>query len=733
MDLAYLFRVLNKRKWLILGAGLIAAAVAYYLTRNEPKTYLASTRISTGFAVPDEIKVNENFTLFDADVKFNNAISTMNSQSVISLLSYDLILHDFHSPTPFRPLSKETIESPFYQSINRKEAETVFTEKLDSMTLLTSFKPDEKKLLELLNIHGYGYKSLIQNINIYQIPRTDYIQIDSKSENPELSAFLSNGIYRQFIRYYRSIKSTKSQESLDTLKSIMDKKKQELDEKNKILRGEGLTDANSENISKFELIGEMEKSLTIEKNKQTDDYYKLRKINQKLASIGSPSTEKIQNSGVNNEELIAARKAMNDTYNEYLKTNDKSLLNKYNQLKTEYNDKYSASLNKTENNVVLPDNRKELLEQKSDIEIDIQASDEKIKAIENKISLLKSNVTSASLKGANIESLIDEVKLTEREYFEAKKKYNDALDMSFSSVNNFKQILIAQPAIEPEPSKRKMIAGLAGIITLLTTAIIITLLTFLDSSIKTPLGFSKTVNLKMISMVNFMNMIHNNMRDIITAKNIPESDKEKKRNNVFRESIRKLRYEIEASGHKTILFTSTKKGQGKTTLILALSYSMSMSNKKILIIDTNFCNPDLTAQLEGYPVLETTSAEGSNVAIANIIKDISKDIGIGNVFIIGSSGGDYTPSEILPTQNILNHLDSLKNEYDYIFLEGPPLNDFSDSKELITFVDGVVGIFSATEVIKQIDKESIQFFKQLDKKFIGSVLNKVQMEHVNVI
>src|SRR5882762_5917931 len=102
MDLVYLFRVLFKRKWIILGSALLASMIAYYFTRDESKTYSSSSRISTGFAVPDEIKVNENFNIFDADVKFNNAINTMNSPAVLSLLSYNLILHDFTSPTPFR-------------------------------------------------------------------------------------------------------------------------------------------------------------------------------------------------------------------------------------------------------------------------------------------------------------------------------------------------------------------------------------------------------------------------------------------------------------------------------------------------------------------------------------------------------------------------------------------------------------------------------------------------------
>ena len=46
-------------------------------------------------------------------------------------------------------------------------------------------------------------------------------------------------------------------------------------------------------------------------------------------------------------------------------------------------------------------------------------------------------------------------------------------------------------------------------------------------------------------------------------------------------------------------------------------------------------------------------------------------------------------------------------------------------------VDGVVAIFSAKHIIKQIDKDSIGFFKGLNGKFCGSVLNMVELENLN--
>ena len=159
-----------------------------------------------------------------------------------------------------------------------------------------------------------------------------------------------------------------------------------------------------------------------------------------------------------------------------------------------------------------------------------------------------------------------------------------------------------------------------------------------------------------------------------------------------------------------------------------------MSKKNVLIIDTNFCNPDLTEQLEAEPILEKINPQPERKDPSLLIEQVrqaAKKVDEG-IYVIGSMGGDYTPSEILPRENLLQHLQTLTAEYDFIFLEGPPLNDFSDSRELVRYVDGVIAIFSAQHIIKQIDRQSMAFFNELNGKFCGAVLNMVDLEDVNV-
>lgn len=144
MDLVFFWSVLLKRKWIIVGAALLAATLAYLLTMNQPKKFRSITQISTGFTVSDEVRINDNFNIYESETKFSNAIITVSSPSVVSLLSYKLILHDLTSAKPFRRLTDEQRNSEVLAQVNLDAAKKTFAEKLSKMSMLTSYNEEEK-------------------------------------------------------------------------------------------------------------------------------------------------------------------------------------------------------------------------------------------------------------------------------------------------------------------------------------------------------------------------------------------------------------------------------------------------------------------------------------------------------------------------------------------------------------------------------------------------------------
>jgi polysaccharide biosynthesis transport protein len=118
--------------------------------------------------------------------------------------------------------------------------------------------------------------------------------------------------------------------------------------------------------------------------------------------------------------------------------------------------------------------------------------------------------------------------------------------------------------------------------------------------------------------------------------------------------------------------------------------------------------------------------------VAENMVDIVSMTKIPNVAIVGCRKGNYSPDEILPENNLLQHLPEVVNQYDYILMEGSALNFHADSKELAKYAEAIVSVFSSKSVIRQSDKESIKFLKAENGKLIGAVLNEVEEDNIEM-
>ena len=64
-------------------------------------------------------------------------------------------------------------------------------------------------------------------------------------------------------------------------------------------------------------------------------------------------------------------------------------------------------------------------------------------------------------------------------------------------------------------------------------------------------------------------------------------------------------------------------------------------------------------------------------------------------------------------------------------MESAAMNLFSDAKELVDYADKVVPVFSARHTLKQVDRDNVNFLKNLDSKLIGSILNQMDVKELS--
>jgi polysaccharide biosynthesis transport protein len=739
MDLLLLAKVLWRKKWILIIIPVLAAAAAYVLTMDQTDYYRSKARISTGFTINDQVQLtDEKFNLRDADIKFSNLLQSMKEAIPANLVAYRLILHDLDSETPFR---KPQNFNPDPAEV--EEMKNFFRRKLGNFSPLSTADPEYNQARKFLTAYGYSYNIITQGLEISRVQNTDFVQIDFVSDDPDVSALAANAYCEEFIRFYKSQKTERTGESVDFVKKLMDEKKAALDEKletQKLFKASNsLVDVQTDSEAKLGQLQEFERLRDEARSKVQKLELTIQRLNDEIrsASGGTVTT-------TNNQRIIELRESITRLNERYITggSSNQLLLDSLNRLREQLRVQMERANRQTApptSQVSVP----ELQSKLKDAEIDLKVERSNLSSLEKKIANLRHVFSGYANKEAALEAIQKEVDLASQEYLSALEKYNEANNRLISSTT-LRQVLQAAPAPYPESSKRYLIIALAGFSSLAICLFAIVALELIDVSIRNPEKFKRIVGLPLVGMLNKIDSKNFSIRSYFNqATNSEETE-------MFKSLLRKLRHEIETTNGKVILFTSPKKKDGKTFVMFSLAYVLSLINKRVLVIDTNFKNNSLSQMLV-KPQMEIKVLEGKRVNLmigtgkkkkddesapeqdGENTYDLINPTKYKNIFIVGNAGGgNESPAEILSGRDFTNLIAVLVESFDYVLMEGAALNDYSDTKELVEYSDKVFAIFSAESSVKQLDKESIAYFKSLGKKFGGAILNRVNTKDMKL-
>lgn len=175
---------------------------------------------------------------------------------------------------------------------------------------------------------------------------------------------------------------------------------------------------------------------------------------------------------------------------------------------------------------------------------------------------------------------------------------------------------------------------------------------------------------------------------------------------------------------KTILFTSTKQNEGKSTVISNVAYAFSkLENKKILLMDLDLRNPSVHKMFSvsnTFGIMEHLKNDRPLDKCIHKIEDGFHVLPVGMI--------PPNPSEILASKKMREFLKNVKEDYDYIFVDAPPVGIVSDASIISKSIDGVIYVVGANETDISHANVAIENLKKVDANIIGAVLNKYAAE-----
>jgi succinoglycan biosynthesis transport protein ExoP len=200
---------------------------------------------------------------------------------------------------------------------------------------------------------------------------------------------------------------------------------------------------------------------------------------------------------------------------------------------------------------------------------------------------------------------------------------------------------------------------------------------------------------------------------------------------IISESYRRCRTNLKLSGSaeslKTILITSGMAGDGKTSTAVNLATTFVAADKKVLLIDGNFRQPNLHTL---FPKVQTNNSGNLHLDLglsSVLMRQCDSDEAIRSSEVEGLDIIDCgpipaNPAELLSGARMQDLLDEQRKKYDHIIIDGPPVLLVSDATVLAGLVDATVVVFNAGSTSRGAAQRTIRELKKVNAKIVGSVL-----------
>lgn len=193
------------------------------------------------------------------------------------------------------------------------------------------------------------------------------------------------------------------------------------------------------------------------------------------------------------------------------------------------------------------------------------------------------------------------------------------------------------------------------------------------------------------------------------------------------EAFRTLRTNIQFSSIdkeiRTIVITSSKPGEGKSTVAANLAISISQEEKRVLLIDCDMRKPTVHKVFNIRNIHGLTNILMGNKELSDMDHKFNGEAS--NLSILPSGPIPPNPSELLGSNRMKSFLEQVKLDYDMVILDSPPIGLVTDSAILSTLVDGTILVVAAGQVEVEVAKRSRELLDKVNANIIGVVLNKI--------
>ena len=669
-DLSFFYLIAKKNIKFLIITSLLVSMIVYFISLNMEKKYLSEATIVIAADENKIININEAYSTIQDQNRINNLIATLKSDEVINYIVND---------------EKNQLE---FKSLYSKESTSVFS----------------RIFTKKINIDKEYVKSILtNNFKVKNIRNSDVLVLSFVSSNPKISQLALNNIISSYQRYEVDSKieitnyaNTKVKERLKDLKVQM-----AIADKNlaQYKKDQNLVDTGNVKELKIKEIQSISNNILNSKQEQ-------QKHENDLTAAKNAEGDM---------DILLAIKDLNER---------KEISNINNNLSSNENNIQSLLLIYTGEHPKV----KQAYELQQSLEHQLKhLVDEVIERKAFELSNIKSFIETSK---KNLEKAKDELRETEekeagmmnftREVESSRKLYetflqrlketNETQNLQISKLSIIEKPFLAIKPFSPKPKQNFIIALFSSL------ALFYALIFYREMNstvIKTPEALDH-LNIPQIGVLP-------TVQDIKKGYHILQNFLEDSESN-FSEAIRSSRAIIEAKfeKNKSFLITSSNPSEGKTSYAFNLALSLEKNNK-VLFVEADIRRPSVLNSF--YKFDQEIFGLGEIISSNASLKETIFTVPGTKLEIITSGAKRFDMSDIVSREQIKKFFDVLKQEYDYLIIDSPPVQPVSDTLILTQASDYNLFVIRSDSSKTLAFMSSIKKIQNVGAKIDGIVIN----------
>lgn len=707
-------RILYRGRWIILVSFLVVMIATVYFTFTAPKVYEAFGTI----IVESQGTMERN--LFDLTYMGNQTTLITNQVEILKSRKLAEFVISFLEDQPYR----------------------------DSLII---FQPSEDG--SYMN-KRQQVNWIMSHMEVNPKKDTDVIEVKFQAGSPMEAAIITNAVIDRFKFLNRTMNVEELVELREFLENQVRKISEELKNSEESLREYrekekliSLDKETSETISRLaEAQASLEQSLVeldafLERKKSLEAQLEERKnsLSADLAIMASPLLRELQNEyarlvseKVTYETLIAQDRIDPAEYRIQLQSIENRLNAQKKRLQEE-GQKIAAGSMVSDPLLIAQDLTLKILE----TETQIKGFRAKITALQNIVKDYDAQLARLPSQSLELARLTRQMQVDQKTYEMMLTKLEET---RISEAGQRENIQVLDEAIVPDTPikpKKKLNLMLGALIGLGLGIGLTFLLEYFDDSIKNPEELERfgLPILSSIPEISSKEVLHNlksqngDSDESILARQIETRlvthfDPKSPVSEAYRTLRTNIQFKNKGIKQHTILISSSAPKEGKSTTVANLAITMAQMGNKTVLIDGDLRRPVI------HSIFNMKKEDGvTNYLIgAQSIDTIIKSTFVENLYIIPSGPLPPNPSELLSSEEMKRMIDELKNRFEIILFDSPPVIAVTDAAILSTLVDGVVLVIKAHQTHREAIKRAKSLLDNAEAKIFGSLLNSVKIE-----